>query len=135
MARAQLSAGIDELTGKLNSKTRVVMRVKRYKSDKGKVIKIGPQEAYVKERRDYSKSPRTEAEAVQAEKWKAACKAASEIIKDKNHPRYAELRARWNAQFDGHPDPLFQERGKPKVIYGMFPVFVRMVLLSEGMKE
>ena len=134
MSRAKLSAGIDELNGTLNSKTRVVMRVKRYKSDKGKVIKVGPQETYVKDKRDYSKSPRTVAEEMQAAKWKAVCAAASEIIKDKNHPRYADLRARWNAQFDGHPEPLFQENGKPKVIYGMFPVFVRMVLLKEGEK-
>ena len=111
MSKAKLSAGIEELNGKLNSKTRVVMRVKHYKSDSGKVIKTGPQEAYMKE---------------------AACAAASVIIKDKSHPRYAELRARWNAQFDGHPEPLFQTKGKPTVVYGMFPVFVRMMLLREA---
>ena len=132
MSKAKLSAGIEELNDKLNSKTRVVMRVKHYKSDSGKVIKTGPQEAYMKEKRDYSKCPRTAAEAAQAEKWKAACAAASVIIKDKSHPRYAELRARWNAQFDGHPEPLFQTKGKPTVVYGMFPVFVRMMLLREA---
>ena len=132
MSKAKLSACIEELNGKLSNKDQVVMRVKRYRSDNGKVIKIGPQEAYAKEKRDYSKNPRTAGEAAQAEKWKAACAAASGIIKDKNHPRYAELRARWNAQFDGHPEPLFQVKGRPKVIYGMFPVFVRMVLLREG---
>lgn len=135
MSQSKLSAGIEEMTGKLNSKTRVIMRVKRYKNDKGKVIKVGPQETYVKDPRDYQKNPRTAAEELQAIKWKAACAAASEIIKDKNHPRYADLRARWNAQFEGHPEPLFQVPGKPKVIYGMFPVFVRMVLLREGEKE
>ena len=39
--------------------------------------------------------------------------------------------ARWNAQFNGGCDAFLNEGRKEKVVYGMFPVFVRMVLLKE----
>ena len=135
MSRATLSPGIETLRGKLARKSGMQMRIKTYRNDSGEVIKYGPQEYFKRESRDYKHSPRTEAEQAQATIWRTACREASLIIKDKSHPRYADLRARWNAQFDGHPEPLFQVPGKPKVIYGMFPVFVRMVLLREEEKE
>ena len=81
--------------------------------------------------RDYKRSPRTEAEKAQAQLWQEVCRDASVIIKDKNHPRYAELRARWNAQFKGGADAELNAGKDKRVIYGMFPVFVRMVLLTE----
>ena len=52
-------------------------------------------------------------------------------MKDTNHPSYAELRGRWNAQFNGGCDAFLNEGRTEKVVYGMFPVFVRMVLLRE----
>jgi hypothetical protein len=67
----------------------------------------------------------------QARIWSEVCREASTIVKDKNHPRYAELRARWNAQFNGGADEMLNEGASKKKIYGMFPVFVRMVLMKE----
>ena len=131
MAVAELSPGLDSLRGKLARRSGMQMRFKRWKDDSGHVIKVGPQEFFRRNSRDYKHSPRTEAEKRQAGIWQAVCREASAIIKDKSHPRYAELRARWNAQFDGGCDAFLNEGRTEKVVYGMFPVFVRMVLLKE----
>ena len=131
MAQAELSPGIERLRGKLAGYSGIQMRVKEWKNDSGKVIKVGPQEMFKRRSRDYDHSPRTQAEETQARLWQEVCKEASAIIHDKNHPRYAELRARWNAQFQGGADAFLNEGESKKKIYGMFPVFVRMVLLKE----
>ena len=126
MAQAELSVGIDLLRGKLKRDSEVVTRLKEYRADDGTLIKYGPQEIYFKEKRDYKRHPRRGAEAAQAAKWQEACRGASVIIKDKAHPRYGELRARWNAQLKGKPDSLLD----PKRVT-MFPNFVRVILLRE----
>lgn len=131
MARAELSPGIESLRGKLAKKSGMQMRFKRFKDDTGHVIRVGPQEFFHRDTRDYKRSPRTAAEQTQAEIWKEVCSEASAIIKNKEHTRYAELRARWNAQFKGGGDAFLNEGRTEKVVYGMFPVFVRMVLLKE----
>ena len=131
MARAELSPGIESLRGKLAGWSGMQARFKQWKDDSGHVIKVGPQEVFKRRSRDYKHSPRTEAEKAQASIWSAVCREASVIVKDKNHPRYAELRARWNAQFKGGADAALNEGRDKKVVYGMFPVFVRMVLLKE----
>ena len=131
MARAELSPGIESLRGKLAGWSGFQARFKRWKDDKGHVIKVGPQEVFKRRSRDYERSPRTAGELAQAQIWSDVCREASTIVKDKNHPRYAELRARWNAQFNGGADAFLNEGESKKKIYGMFPVFVRMVLLKE----
>ena len=131
MARAELSPGIESLRGKLAGWSGVQTRFKKWKDDSGHVIKVGPQEIFKRRTRDYKESPRTEAELAQAKIWSEVCREASMIIRDQTHPRYAELRARWNAQFKGGADAFLNEGESKKKIYGMFPVFVRMVLLKE----
>lgn len=131
MSRVELSPGIESWHGKVSGSSGMTMRQKKFKDDKGRVIKKGPQEYYKKRQRDYKMQPRTEREEAQRLVWQAACREASKIVKDKSHPRYAELRERWNAQFDGGCDAMLNEGRKVKVVYGMFPVFVRMVLLKE----
>ena len=131
MARAELSPGIESLSGKLAGWSGMQTRFKCWKDDSGRVIKVGPQEMFKRRKRDYKQSPRTEGELAQARIWSEVCREASAIIKDKNHPRYAELRARWNAQFNGGADAFLNEGESKKKIYGMFPVFVRMILLKE----
>ena len=131
MAVAELSPGLESLRGKLARKSGIQMRFKVWKDDTGHVIKVGPQEYFRRDTRDYKRSPRTAAEEAQAGLWREVCREASAIIKDMNHPRYAELRERWNAQFNGGCDAFLNEGRDEKVVYGMFPVFVRMVLLKE----
>ncbi len=131
MARAELSPGIERLSGKLAGWSGMQTRYKQWKDDSGQIIKTGPQEYFKRRSRDYKRSPRTEAEKKQAGLWREVCREASEIIKDRNHPRYAELRARWNAQFSNGGDAELNEGRSKKTVYGMFPVFVRMVILKE----
>ena len=131
MSKAQLSPGIEILKGKVSRKSGMTMRMKTYRDDNGKIFKMGPQEYYWKEKRDYKYHPRTAAEEAQASIWRDVCREASVIVRNQDHPRYAELRARWNAQFQGGADAFLNDGRTDKVIYGMFPVFVRMVLLKE----
>ena len=135
MSKVELSAEIDLLRGKVSGRGRpdscMVMRIKSYRDDRGRIVMMGPQELYRLRKRDYMYSPRTAAEERQAGLWRDVCREASAIVKDTTHPRYAELRARWNAQFDGGCDAFLNEGRIEKVRYGMFPVFVRMVLLKE----
>ena len=131
MAVAELSAGIDSLRGKLSKKSDLQMRYKKYRDDRGHVVGVGPQEFFSRQSRDYKRCPRTAAEAAQAQIWREVCGEASAIVKDKNHARYAELRARWNAQFKEKPDAFLNEGLAEKKVYGMFPVFLRRVMMKE----
>lgn len=135
MSQASLSAGLDILRGKVSGRgaasSLMVMRIKSYRDDKGRIIMMGPQEFYRLRKRDYKRSPRSAAEEKQAGIWQEVCRDASAIYKHPDHPRYADLRERWNAQFNGRYDAFLNEGRKEKKIYGMFPVFVRMVLLKE----
>lgn len=126
MARFTTAVGIEDITGKFNQTDRIVMRQKTYRFSDGTIIKRGPKEAFARDKRDYKRSPRTAAEEVQHNKWKAACQETSRIIHDVNHPRYAELQERWIRQAKGHGDPVTGKR-----IIGQFDVFVRLVLLWE----
>ena len=71
MAIFTTSAGIEDLTGKLNQTDRIVMRQKTFRLPNGKIIKRGPKEAFARDKRDYKRSPRTPAEQVQRDKWAA----------------------------------------------------------------
>ena len=97
-----------------------VTRIKRVKDPiTGEVVGLGPKEIYVQDKRDYKLHPMTEKEKFQREKWREACKEASEILKDKSHPQYMELYYRWRAQLrDDKPCK-------------QFPNFVRSVLVAE----
>ena len=109
MARAELSPGIESLSGKLAGWSQFQARFKKWKDDSGHVIKVGPQEIFKRRTRNYEESPRTEAELAQARIWSEVCREASAIVKDKNHPRYAELRARGNAKKKEGTDALWKE--------------------------
>ena len=106
MAIFTTAPGIDDLTGKLSKRDRIVMRQKEFRLPNGKIIKYGPKEAFARDKRDYKRSPRTPAEEVQNSKWQAVCQEASRIIHDEDHPRYAELYERWINQANGKPDPV-----------------------------
>ena len=124
MARYTATTGFDNFSGALKKEKKAerltVTRIKRVKDPiTGEVVGLGPKEIYVQDKRDYKLHPMTEKEKFQREKWRKACKAASEILKDKSHPRYMELYYRWRAQL---------RDDKP---YKQFPNFVRSVLVAE----
>ena len=124
MARYIPAAEFKNFTGALSKKKDserlCVTRIKAIKDPiTGEVVGQGPKEIYAQDRRDYKHHPLTEKEQAQRAKWREACKAAAEIIKDKSHPRYMELYHRWRAQLTT-ATPCKQ-----------FPNFVRAVLVSE----
>ena len=126
MAIFTTAPGIDDLTGKFSKRDRIVMRQKKFHLPDGTIIKCGPKEAFERHKRNYKRSPRTAAEEVQNNKWKAVCQEASRIVHDVNHPRYDELYERWIRQAKGHSDPVTGKR-----IIGQFGNFVRAVLIKE----
>ena len=131
MSRVTLSPGLEKWQGKVSGKSGMTMRIKSYRDDEGHIVSMGPQEYYRKEKRDFKVHPRSSAEEAQRQIWQEVCREASAIVRNPEHPRYAELRGRWNAQFKGSCDAFLNEGQTKKKIYGMFPVFVRMVLLNE----
>ena len=114
------------ITGRLSGKSQIMTRQKHFGLLRGKLIKDGPHEAYLKERRDYKRHPMTVRERQQRERWTAVCREASTITHDANHPRYAEFQARWQRIRQGEPDSIVGTR--QFVQYGNF---VRAVLLKE----
>ena len=124
MAHYTTQAGIGDLTGALKKYKQKRLSVTRIKSVKdpitGEVIGHGPKEIYLQDKRDYQYHPMTPAEQTQRTKWRAACKAAAEIIKDKSHPRYMELYHRWRAHVSTADKPM------------QFPNFIRAVLIREA---
>lgn len=126
MAIFTTAPGIDDLTGKLSKRDRIVMRQKEFRLPNGKIIKYGPKEAFARDKRDYKRSPRTPAEEVQNSKWQAVCQEASRITHNPVHPRYEELYERWLNQANGHSDPVTGKR-----IIAQFGNFVRAVLNHE----
>ena len=124
MAHYTPAAGFEDFTGALSKKKDIrrlcVTRIKSVKDPiTGEVVGQGPKEIYAQERRDYKHHPLTEKEQSQRTKWREACKAAAEIIRDKSHPRYMELYHRWREQLTADK-PCKQ-----------FPNFVRAVLVNE----
>ncbi|MBR6118418.1 MAG: hypothetical protein IKQ11_06150 [Paludibacteraceae bacterium] len=126
MAKFQTEAGIEGMTGKLSKRSRLVMRKKEWHYPDGRVFGEGPKEVYELRDRDYKHNPRSQAEQVQYERWKAVCQEASRIAKDPTHPRYQEMTDRHMAQLKGKPDPAL---GKKRIC--QFGNFVRAVLCHE----
>ena len=124
MAHLHSADGIKYMTGALSKKKdthRLSVTRKKHIKDPitGEVVAEGPNEIYLQERRDFKKNPLTKKEQAQRAKWREACKAAAEILRDKSHPRYMELYHRWRAQLTTDT-PCKQ-----------FPNFVRAVLVQD----
>ena len=113
-----------ELTGALSKKKEqkrlCITRIKSVRDPlTGEVVGRGRKEIFAQNRRDYKTAPLTPAEQNQRHKWREACRAAAVIVKDKTHPRYIEMYARWREQLAGSA-PCKQ-----------FPNFVRAELAKE----
>lgn len=125
MAKFTTSAGIEDLTGKLDKRERLTMRQKIWKASDGRIVKYGPKEVYSQEKRDFKRHPREGAEKAQHAKWTAACREAAKIKKDVNHPRHAEMVSRHIAQLNGKVDPVAGKR------IALFGNFICSVLIHE----
>ncbi|MBQ9295573.1 MAG: hypothetical protein IJ204_00060 [Paludibacteraceae bacterium] len=125
MARYTATTGFEKFSGALKKeKTAERLTVTRIKNVKdpltGEVVGQGHKEIFIQNKRNYRLHPMTDGEQRQREKWREACKAAAEIVKDTSHPRYMELYYMWRAQLSADK-PCKQ-----------FPNFVRSVLVAEG---
>ena len=127
MAQFETSAGIEDITGKLNKRQSLIMRQKHWRYPDGRIFGCGPKEVYKQNARDFKRNPRTPAEEAQHQRWIAACREASRITKDPNHPRYQEMVSRHTSQLNGNPDPLL---GTKRIC--QFGNFVRAVLIHES---
>ena len=114
------------ITGRIAGKSQVMTRQKHFGLLLGKLIKDGPHETYLKERRDYKRHPMMTGERLQRERWAAVCREASAITHDPNHPRHAEFEQRWQNLQQGNSDPIVGTRQ-----FVQFGNFVRAVLLKE----
>lgn len=68
MAQFETIDAIEKLTGKMSRTDCTVMRQKKFKIN-GKIVGLGPKEAFNKEKRDFRRKPRRGAEAAQNERW------------------------------------------------------------------
>lgn len=125
MAHMKTCDGVIYLNGALRKKhkkgTKIsITRLKHFRDPiTGEEVSVGPNEMYLQEQRDYTRHPLTVNEQKQRAKWREACIAAAEILKDKSNPRYMELYLLWRAQLSS-PKPCKQ-----------FPNFVRSVIIHE----
>ena len=126
MAQFEPIRMFERITGRLSGMSQVMTRQKKYRHPDGKVFKVGPKDVYLQERRDYKRHPLTEGERRQLERWTAVCREASVITHHPEHPRYAELYARWEEQLT---DKTKTVHGKPIALFGNY---VRAILLQEG---
>ncbi len=81
MANVSLSHPFDEIHGALGRTEKVINRQKKYRDDRGRIIREGIQEAYVvKHPRDYRKTPPKGAELAVVNLWSEACRRAAQIL-------------------------------------------------------
>ena len=126
MAHFTISNGIDGITGALKKTTHqgvnhisVTRRKEHHDPLTGEVVGYGPNEMYIKDKRDYNEHPLTPGEKRQRGNWSQACREALVIYRDTSHPRFMELYQRWRAQLS-NPDH-----------YKEFLPFIRAVLCHE----
>ena len=81
MAKTELHPAFRHLRGKLNKRDKTVLRQKKYRSENGKVINYGAQEAYeVLNPRDYKKNPPKGAELFNITYFADASRLTTQII-------------------------------------------------------
>lgn len=133
MAKFKLEVPFSELHGAIQRKG-IIMRQKNFRDANGRIIAQGRPEAYsVRNPRDYKKHPAQGAELECNNRWRDACRQATDILRDD------ALRAQWNDRFlaqlpdrrGAKPDPqapIDAATGTPRR-YRHFPSFVRAMLL------
>ena len=81
MAKIKLNAAFSEVTGKLNKRDNTILRQKKYRSENGKVINYGAQEAYeIRNPRDYKKNPPKGAELRNITSFAEASRLTTQLI-------------------------------------------------------
>lgn len=89
MAQIKTNNGIKEINGKIDKRSKVVARVKKYRDPiTGEVIAYGPNEYYILSDRNV---PLSEKQKSHFKLFGVVSRLASEIISNQKHPRYKEM--------------------------------------------
>ena len=81
MAQVELHAAFNNIRGKLNKRDNTILRQRKYRSETGKVINYGAQEAYeILNPRDYKKNPPKGAEHQNITSFAQASRLTTQII-------------------------------------------------------
>ena len=81
MAKVNLHAVFENVRGKLNKRDNTILRRKKYRSESGKVINYGAQEAYeILNPRDYKKNPPKGAELQNITSFAQASRLTTQLI-------------------------------------------------------
>jgi len=89
MATIKTNIGIEYIKGTIDKKTKLVMRVKKYRDpETGEVIAYGPNEYYALSARS---TPLSEKQKQTIDKFVIISKQANEILHNPNHPRHKQL--------------------------------------------
>lgn len=91
MAQIKTNNGIKEITGKIDNRSKVVARVKKFRDPiTGEVIAYGPNEYYILSDRN---APLSEKQKNHFRLFGMVSTLASEIVSNQKHPRYKEMYA------------------------------------------
>ena len=142
MAKINFSAGIDIVTGTVDSDHLLIMRQKHLHDTRGVITKECKPEAYYQmHKRDYEHNPPQGAELAHLQHFGNAAKQTTAVLNAYKHPDDAteeerllvqQFVKRFQAQLDGTPDPQSpcDKEGKQKRYY-RFDNFVRAMIYQE----
>ncbi|MCQ2341214.1 MAG: hypothetical protein MJZ48_01985 [Paludibacteraceae bacterium] len=133
MAKVSYIHPIESISGKLNHKEKrgTIQRRKHYRDEKGQVIGIGANEAYIViNPRDYDKKPLTEGEKFNTSTFQQAILLAKQ--ERENPERLAYWTERWKKQLEkGDPmADISKQTGKRK-IYRRLDMFIQTMIQGE----
>ena len=82
MAKVKLHIAFENIQGKLNTRDNTILRQKKYRSETGKVVNYGAQEAYeILNPRDYKKNPPKGAELQNINTFTEASRLTTRLIR------------------------------------------------------
>ena len=142
MGKVHYSAGIDYVTGALDTKHELVARLKHLHDTNGALTKKCDPEIYLqKHKRNYEQTPPRGAELAHLQHFGEAAKRTTALIyaykfpdtaSDEQRALLDQYRLRFESQLKGAPDPQapLDKKGKPKH-YFRFDNFIRAMIYQE----
>ena len=142
MGKVHYSAGIDYVTGALDTKHELVARLKHLHDANGVLTKTCDPEIYLQiHKRDYEQTPPRGNELAHLQHFGEAAKRTTALIyaykfpdtaSDEQRALLDQYRLRFESQLKGAPDPQapLDKKGKPKH-YFRFDNFIRAMIYQE----
>ena len=142
MGKVHYSAGIDYVTGALDTKHELIARLKHLHDANGALTKTCDPEIYLqKHKRNYEQTPPRGNELAHLQHFGEAAKRTTALIyaykfpdtaSDEQRALLDQYRLRFESQLKGAPDPQapLDKKGKPKH-YFRFDNFIRAMIYQE----